>query len=69
LKPDACRRVEGRLPPAFGCRLSAFGRSQNQEPQAEARDAILALETRDGTSCEIVRTYARIRLSRLARST
>ena len=65
LKPDVCRRVVGRLP----------------SPRSKTRDGATAqlfaladrnpkkFRDRSGLSCEIDRTYARIRFSRLARST
>jgi hypothetical protein len=55
LKPDACRRVEGRLASSYELRaLSGLKTATHVEA------ATLALERRSGTSCEIVQTYARM---------
>jgi hypothetical protein len=70
LKPDAYRRVEGRLPspgskagmaPPLSLLLLASLPLSKQRSREE--------KVRGGLSCEIVRTNTRIRFSRLARST
>jgi hypothetical protein len=75
LKPDVCRRVVGRLPsphiqsglqkPILGSTARDGATIQLRLPRIETRRG----KDHGGLSCEIVRTNARIRFSRLARST
>ena len=80
LKPDVCRRVVGRLPsPHIQSRLQKRARVSTMRDGATIQlRALLSLDPKiatrrgkdhGGLSCEIARTNARIRFSRLARST
>jgi hypothetical protein len=74
LKPDACRRVVGRLPsPRIAESLQKLVFVSTARDGATIQLFLVDRNPREkdhgGLSCEIVRTNARIDFSRLARST